>query len=218
MAVPAIPATFTKFPASLTGPFDDVELAGATVDWEVELVAVIGTRADRVRRGRRLVARRRRHRRTGRVRAHGAVRGRQPVLARQVVPRVRADGTVARDGRRARGSRRSRAGMLDRRRDRAGRAHERPDLQRAAPRRRAVGRASAAPRRRDLHRHPRRRRHDRSKPPRFLQPGETVESWIEGIGTIRNRFVAPQTLASGFPGRFPVPSVARRHSYDAECR
>jgi 2-keto-4-pentenoate hydratase/2-oxohepta-3-ene-1,7-dioic acid hydratase in catechol pathway len=30
-----------------------------------------------------------------------------------------------------------------------------------------------------------------AKPPRFLQPGETVESWIEGIGTIRNRFVAP---------------------------
>ncbi len=48
MAVSAIPATFTKFPASLTGPFADVELAGETVDWEVELVAVIGRRADRV--------------------------------------------------------------------------------------------------------------------------------------------------------------------------
>jgi 2-keto-4-pentenoate hydratase/2-oxohepta-3-ene-1,7-dioic acid hydratase in catechol pathway len=48
MAVPDVPATFTKFPASLTGPFDDVELGGATVDWEVELVAVIGRAADRV--------------------------------------------------------------------------------------------------------------------------------------------------------------------------
>ena len=48
MTIPEIPATFTKFPASLTGPFADVELAGATVDWEVELVAVIGARADRV--------------------------------------------------------------------------------------------------------------------------------------------------------------------------
>jgi len=48
MAAPEIPATFTKFPASLTGPFDDVELAGATVDWEVELVVVMGRRADRV--------------------------------------------------------------------------------------------------------------------------------------------------------------------------
>jgi 2,4-didehydro-3-deoxy-L-rhamnonate hydrolase len=48
MAIPAIPATFTKFPASLAGPFDDVVLPGDTVDWEVELVAVIGQRADRV--------------------------------------------------------------------------------------------------------------------------------------------------------------------------
>jgi 2,4-didehydro-3-deoxy-L-rhamnonate hydrolase len=48
MAVPAVPATFTKFPASLTGPFDDVELVGTNVDWEVELVAVVGRRADRV--------------------------------------------------------------------------------------------------------------------------------------------------------------------------
>ena len=48
MAVPDVPTTFTKFPASLAGPFDDVELAGGSVDWEVELVAVIGRRADRV--------------------------------------------------------------------------------------------------------------------------------------------------------------------------
>ena len=48
MAVPSVPATFTKFPASLSGPFDDVEIVGGTIDWEVELVAVIGARADRV--------------------------------------------------------------------------------------------------------------------------------------------------------------------------
>ncbi|HEY7134270.1 MAG TPA: fumarylacetoacetate hydrolase family protein [Acidimicrobiia bacterium] len=48
MAVPEVPATFTKFPASLSGPFDDIEIVGGTVDWEVELVAVIGTLADRV--------------------------------------------------------------------------------------------------------------------------------------------------------------------------
>jgi 2-keto-4-pentenoate hydratase/2-oxohepta-3-ene-1,7-dioic acid hydratase in catechol pathway len=48
MAVPSVPATFTKFPASLSGPFDDIEIVGGTVDWEVELVALIGTRADRV--------------------------------------------------------------------------------------------------------------------------------------------------------------------------
>jgi 2,4-didehydro-3-deoxy-L-rhamnonate hydrolase len=48
MTVPDVPATFTKFPASLSGPFDDIEIVGASVDWEVELVAVIGEGADRV--------------------------------------------------------------------------------------------------------------------------------------------------------------------------
>ena len=48
MAVPEVPATFTKFPASLGGPFDDVEIIGDSVDWEVELVAVIGAQADHV--------------------------------------------------------------------------------------------------------------------------------------------------------------------------
>ena len=48
MAVPEVPATFTKFPASLSGPFADIEIVGSSVDWEVELVAVIGPRADRV--------------------------------------------------------------------------------------------------------------------------------------------------------------------------
>jgi 2-keto-4-pentenoate hydratase/2-oxohepta-3-ene-1,7-dioic acid hydratase in catechol pathway len=28
------------------------------------------------------------------------------------------------------------------------------------------------------------------KPPRFLQPGDTLETWVEGIGTMRNRIVA----------------------------
>ena len=48
MALPAVPATFTKFPASLSGPFDDIPIVGPSIDWEVELVAVVGARADRV--------------------------------------------------------------------------------------------------------------------------------------------------------------------------
>ena len=48
MAIPDVPATFTKFPASLAGPFDDIEIVGDSTDWEVELVAVIGRRTDRV--------------------------------------------------------------------------------------------------------------------------------------------------------------------------
>ncbi|HVT77489.1 MAG TPA: fumarylacetoacetate hydrolase family protein [Acidimicrobiales bacterium] len=48
MQVPNVPATFTKFPASLGGPFDDVTIVGDGVDWEVELVAVIGREANHV--------------------------------------------------------------------------------------------------------------------------------------------------------------------------
>jgi 2,4-diketo-3-deoxy-L-fuconate hydrolase len=51
MPVPEVVIGFTKFPASLGGPFDDVEIVGDRVDWEVELVAVVGTRADRVAEG-----------------------------------------------------------------------------------------------------------------------------------------------------------------------
>lgn len=43
--VPRIPATFTKFPTCLTGPHADVTLPSARVDWEVELVVVVGRRA-----------------------------------------------------------------------------------------------------------------------------------------------------------------------------
>jgi PPOX class probable F420-dependent enzyme len=46
--LPAMPATFTKFPSSLNGPFGDVALPADTVDWEVELVVVIGAEAHRV--------------------------------------------------------------------------------------------------------------------------------------------------------------------------
>jgi 2,4-diketo-3-deoxy-L-fuconate hydrolase len=48
MAISEVPATFTKYPASLAGPFDEIEISGPSIDWEVELVAIIGTRADRV--------------------------------------------------------------------------------------------------------------------------------------------------------------------------
>jgi 2-keto-4-pentenoate hydratase/2-oxohepta-3-ene-1,7-dioic acid hydratase in catechol pathway len=39
------PAVFTKFVSSITGPYDTVTLPSDRVDWEVELVAVIGRRA-----------------------------------------------------------------------------------------------------------------------------------------------------------------------------
>jgi 2-keto-4-pentenoate hydratase/2-oxohepta-3-ene-1,7-dioic acid hydratase in catechol pathway len=42
---PDFPPTFTKFPTCITGPAATVELPSDFVDWEVELVAVVGRRA-----------------------------------------------------------------------------------------------------------------------------------------------------------------------------
>ena len=48
VAVPEVPGVFTKFLTCLAGPYDDISLVGDTNDWEVELVAVVGRRADHV--------------------------------------------------------------------------------------------------------------------------------------------------------------------------
>jgi 2-keto-4-pentenoate hydratase/2-oxohepta-3-ene-1,7-dioic acid hydratase in catechol pathway len=45
---PEEPSVFTKFVSSFTGPCTEVALPAATVDWEVELVVVIGREAKRV--------------------------------------------------------------------------------------------------------------------------------------------------------------------------
>lgn len=50
MELPPAPLTFTKFPSCLVGPTADVELSGDTVDWEVELVVVIGRGGRRIAR------------------------------------------------------------------------------------------------------------------------------------------------------------------------
>jgi 2-keto-4-pentenoate hydratase/2-oxohepta-3-ene-1,7-dioic acid hydratase in catechol pathway len=48
LAVPDSPPTFTKFPSCITGPVTTLTLPSSNVDWEVELVAVIGLQADHV--------------------------------------------------------------------------------------------------------------------------------------------------------------------------
>lgn len=48
MALPPAPLTFTKFPSCIAGPTADVPLSGEMVDWEVEIVAVIGAEVSRV--------------------------------------------------------------------------------------------------------------------------------------------------------------------------
>jgi len=42
MELPKTPMVFTKFPSCLAGPSADVVLSSAFVDWEVELVVVVG--------------------------------------------------------------------------------------------------------------------------------------------------------------------------------
>jgi 2,4-diketo-3-deoxy-L-fuconate hydrolase len=48
LPVPTTPLVFTKFPSAITGPAGEIVLSGDTVDWEVELVAVVGTEARNV--------------------------------------------------------------------------------------------------------------------------------------------------------------------------
>jgi 2-keto-4-pentenoate hydratase/2-oxohepta-3-ene-1,7-dioic acid hydratase in catechol pathway len=45
---PAAPLIFTKFPSCIAGPVADVVLPAGRVDWEVELVAVVGTGGRRI--------------------------------------------------------------------------------------------------------------------------------------------------------------------------
>lgn len=47
LALPESPATFTKFATSLTGPDTQLRLPSEFVDWEAELVVVIGRRAEK---------------------------------------------------------------------------------------------------------------------------------------------------------------------------
>ncbi|MER5914339.1 fumarylacetoacetate hydrolase family protein [Streptomyces sp. NPDC001982] len=48
LETPEFPVVFTKFPTSITGPVGDVVLSGPKVDWEAELVVVIGRLARNV--------------------------------------------------------------------------------------------------------------------------------------------------------------------------
>jgi 2-keto-4-pentenoate hydratase/2-oxohepta-3-ene-1,7-dioic acid hydratase in catechol pathway len=46
--IPDTPLVFTKFASSITGPYGAITMPPGSVDWEAELVAVIGRRADDV--------------------------------------------------------------------------------------------------------------------------------------------------------------------------
>jgi 2-keto-4-pentenoate hydratase/2-oxohepta-3-ene-1,7-dioic acid hydratase in catechol pathway len=49
LSLPEQPMIFTKFASCLAGPYGDIVLPSATVDWEIELVVVIGRAAAGVR-------------------------------------------------------------------------------------------------------------------------------------------------------------------------
>ncbi|MGH3262455.1 MAG: fumarylacetoacetate hydrolase family protein [Trebonia sp.] len=46
--IPEVPMVFAKFPSSVAGPGAEVEITGPRVDWEVELVVVIGEGGHRI--------------------------------------------------------------------------------------------------------------------------------------------------------------------------
>ncbi|MET8427728.1 fumarylacetoacetate hydrolase family protein [Nocardia sp. NPDC004860] len=47
--IPEVPMVFPKFPSAVAGPNERVELSGPRVDWEVELVVVVGAGGHRIR-------------------------------------------------------------------------------------------------------------------------------------------------------------------------
>ncbi|MGH9113872.1 MAG: fumarylacetoacetate hydrolase family protein [Acidimicrobiales bacterium] len=188
MEIPSVPATFTKFPACLTGPHDDVPLSGDTVDWEVELVAVIGSRADRVAEpdgwghvagltvGQDISDHTLQFAAGGQFSLGKSYRGYGPTGPWLVTPDELADPDdlalgCAIDGEKVQDARTR-------------------DLSFGVPR--LIAELSAVvpllpgeviftgtPAGVGISR----------QPARFLRPGETLESWVEGIGTIRNRLI-----------------------------
>jgi 2,4-diketo-3-deoxy-L-fuconate hydrolase len=188
--VPRVPATFTKFPASITGPFAEVELPNDTVDWEVELVVVVGRRADRVAAssgwshvagltvGQDLSDRTLQFAAGGQFSLGKSHRGFAPLGPWVVTPDelddpddlalgCSIDGETVQDARTSDlvfGVRQLVA-----------------ELSAVVPLLPGDIVFTGTPAGVGVSR----------RPPRFLQPGETLESRVEGIGTIRTRFAAP---------------------------
>jgi 2-keto-4-pentenoate hydratase/2-oxohepta-3-ene-1,7-dioic acid hydratase in catechol pathway len=188
MALPEVPIVFTKFPASLAGPFDNIEVVGDATDWEVELVVVIGRTADRVDEadawthvagltiGQDISDRHLQFAAGSQFSMGKSRRGYGPIGPWVVTPDDLDDPNdlalgCSVDGEKLQDARTS-------------------DLIFGVPR--LVSELSAVlplltgdviftgtPGGVGVAR----------KPPRFLQPGNTLETWIEGIGTIRNRIV-----------------------------
>ncbi len=188
--VPTGPATFTKFPASITGPYADVELPNGTVDWEVELVAVIGRRADRVAAasgwshvagltvGQDLSDRTLQFAAGGQFSLGKSHRGFTPLGPWLVTPDELDDPDdlalgCAIDGETVQDARTSDLVFAV--------SQLVAELSAVVPLLPGDIIFTGTPGGVGFSR----------RPPRFLQPGETLESWVAGIGTIRTRFASP---------------------------
>jgi 2-keto-4-pentenoate hydratase/2-oxohepta-3-ene-1,7-dioic acid hydratase in catechol pathway len=189
MAVPAVPAVFTKFPASLAGPFDDVAVAGETVDWEVELVVVIGRVADRVATGdawshvagvtvgQDISDRHLQFAAGGQFSLGKSRRGYGPIGPWVVTPDELTKPDDLALGCSVNGETMQDARTTDLIFDVPQLITE---LSAVVPLLPGDVIFTGTPAGIGVVR----------KPPRFLQPGDTLQSWIEGIGTIRNNIVA----------------------------
>lgn len=189
LALPEVPAVFTKFPASLAGPFEDIAIVGDSVDWEVELVAVIGRSADRVERsdawshvagvtiGQDISDRHLQFAAGAQFSLGKSRRSYGPVGPWLVTPDELANPDDLGLGCSVNGEKMQDARTTDLVFDVADLIAE---LSAVLPMLPGDVIFTGTPAGVGIVR----------RPPRFLQPGDTLESWIEGIGTIRNHIVA----------------------------
>jgi 2-keto-4-pentenoate hydratase/2-oxohepta-3-ene-1,7-dioic acid hydratase in catechol pathway len=189
LPIPDRPPTFTKFPTCLTGPFDDVVLPSPFVDWEVELVVVVGERAFHVEE------------------SDGWKHVAALTVGQDISERVVQWGG---GGQFSLGKSFPGFGPLGPCIVTPDDLKNRDDLELGC---RVGGEVMQSSRTSDMIFNVPRLIAELSailpllpgdviftgtpqgvgsvrKPPRFLRPGEVIESWIEGIGTIRNRMVA----------------------------
>ena len=188
MALPEVPIVFTKFPASLSGPFDDIAVVGGANDWEVELVAVIGRTADRVPKahawtyvagvsiGQDISDRQLQFAAGSQFSMGKSRRGYGPIGPWVVTPDELADPDDLALGCSVNGETVQDARTTDLIFDLPTLVAE---LSAVLPLLPGDVIFTGTPDGVGVAR----------KPPRFLQPGDLLETWIEGIGTIRNRIV-----------------------------
>lgn len=190
MAIPEVPAVFTKFPASLAGPYDDVEVHGAAVDWEAELVVVIGRPADRVSEadgwsvvaglaaGQDVSDRHLQFAAGAQFSLGKSRRGYGPVGPWLVTLDEIADPDDLAVGCSVNGEKMQQARTSDLI---FGVPRLIAQLSAVLPLRPGDVIFTGTPAGIGAVR----------QPPRFLQPGDVLETWVEGVGHLRNRFVAP---------------------------